>query len=124
MHFTEKSVYFAITTDKPDNPQLHIMKTTINEIDGKLVATFEGQLDTAAAVEVEKEMKPLYDNEDRDITIHCEKLEYIASSGLRILLGILKRAKSHGHTVTLKGLNDDIMNVFKMTGFINLFNFE
>ena len=100
------------------------MKTTINEIEGKLVATFEGQLDTAAAAAVEKEMKPLYDNEDRDITIHCEKLEYIASSGLRILLGILKRAKSHGHTVTLKGLNDDIMNVFRMTGFINLFNFE
>ena len=56
--------------------------------------------------------------------INCEKLEYIASSGLRILLGILKKAKSHGHTVTLKGLNDDIKNVFKMTGFINLFNFE
>ena len=33
------------------------MKTTINEIDGKLVATFEGELDTAAAIEVEKEMK-------------------------------------------------------------------
>ena len=32
------------------------MKTTINEIDGKLVATFEGELDTAAAIEVEKEM--------------------------------------------------------------------
>ena len=74
--------------------------------------------------EVEKEMKPLYDNEDKDIVIDCEKLEYIASSGLRILLGILKKAKSHGHTVTLKGLNDDIKNVFKMTGFINLFNFE
>ena len=32
------------------------MKTTINEIDGKLVATFEGELDTVAAIEVEKEM--------------------------------------------------------------------
>ena len=100
------------------------MKTIINEVDGKLVATFEGQLDTAAAVEVEKEMKPLYDNEDKDIIIDCEKLEYIASSGLRIMLGILKKAKSHGHSVTLKGLNDDIKNVFKMTGFINLFNFS
>ena len=35
------------------------MKTTINEIDGKLVATFEGELDTAAAIEVEKEMNRL-----------------------------------------------------------------
>ena len=100
------------------------MKTTINELDGKLVAIFVGELDTAAAIEVEKEMKPLYDNEDKDIIIDCNELAYISSSGLRILLGILKKTKSHGHTVTLKGMNDDIKNVFKMTGFINLFNFE
>ncbi len=100
------------------------MKTTIQEIDGKLVAVLDGQLDTAAAVEVEQQLQPLYENEDKDIVMDCEKLEYIASSGLRILLSILKRAKAHGHMVTLKGLNDDIKNVFKMTGFINLFQFE
>ena len=100
------------------------MEANISELDGKLVATLNGQLDTAAAVQVEKELKPLYDNEDKDIVIDCENLEYIASSGLRIMLGILKKAKQHGHTVTLTGLNDDIKNVFKMTGFINLFNFE
>ena len=100
------------------------METKISELDGKLVATLNGQLDTAAAVQVEKELKPLYDNEDKDIVIDCENLEYIASSGLRIMLGILKKAKQHGHTVTLTGLNDDIKNVFKMTGFINLCNFE
>ena len=86
--------------------------------------TLEGELDTAAAVEVESQLQPLNDNEDKDIVFDCEKLEYIASSGLRILLSILKKAKSHGHTVTMKGMNDDIKNVFKMTGFINLFNFE
>ena len=100
------------------------MKTTINEVDGKLLVTLEGELDTAAAVEVEQQLQPLYENEDKDIVFDCEKLDYIASSGLRILLSILKKAKSYGHTVTLKGMNDDIKNVFKMTGFINLFNFE
>ncbi len=100
------------------------MKTTINEVDGKLLVTLEGELDTAAAVEVEQQLQPLYENEDKDIVFDCEKLDYIASSGLRILLSILKKAKSHGHTMTLKGMNDDIKNVFKMTGFINLFNFE
>lgn len=100
------------------------MTTSITEIDGKLVATLVGELDTAAAVEVEQKLQPLNENEDKDIIIDCAGLEYIASSGLRILLGILKRAKSHGKTVTLRSLNDDILNVFKMTGFINLFNFE
>ena len=100
------------------------MNTKINEIDGKLVATFEGELDTAAAIEVEKEMKPLYDNEDKDIVIDCEKLEYIASSGLRILLGILKGAKAGGSKVVLRHVNDEIKNVFKLTGFIDYFVFE
>lgn len=100
------------------------MKTKIEEIDNRLVATLEGELDTAAAVEVEKELQPLSAAEDKDIIIDCTRLEYIASSGLRILLSILKKAKSAGHTVTLRGVNDDIRNVFKMTGFINLFLFD
>lgn len=100
------------------------MKTTIKENDGKLLVALVGELDTAAAAGVEQELQPLYENEDKDIVFDCEKLEYIASSGLRILLSILKKAKSHGHMVTLKSMNDDIKNVFKMTGFINLFNFE
>jgi len=100
------------------------MKTTIQELEGRIVATLEGELDTAAAIEVEKELQPLYNNEGRDIVIECEELEYIASSGLRIMLGILKNAKAGGNKVILRNLNDDIRNVFQMTGLINLFAVE
>ena len=100
------------------------MNTRIEELDGKIVATLEGQMDTAAAMEVEKELQPLYNNDGRDIVIECEKLEYIASSGLRILLGILKNAKAGGNKVTLRNMNDDIKNVFQLTGLINLFDVE
>lgn len=100
------------------------MKTRIEEMEGKIIATLEGELDTAAAMEVEKELQPLYENKGRDIVIECGKLEYIASSGLRILLGILKSAKAGGSKVTLRNLNDDIKNVFKLTGLINLFDIE
>ena len=68
-------------------------------------------------------MKPLYKSDGRDVTIDCTELEYIASSGLRILISILKGAKANGSKVVLKNLNDDIKNVFKLTGFINLFEF-
>jgi anti-anti-sigma factor len=99
------------------------METTIQEIDGKMMVSLSGELDTAAAVEVEEKLKVLYENEGKDVVIDCTKLEYIASSGLRILLGIMKRAKATGSNVTLKNVNDDIKNVFKLTGFINLFEF-
>lgn len=100
------------------------MKTTIEELDGKFVATLDGELDTAAAVEVEKVLQPLYNTGGKDVIIECKDLEYIASSGLRILLSLLKGAMANGSKVTLKNVNDDIQSVFKLTGFISLFNFE
>lgn len=101
-----------------------MMVTKIEEIGGKLIATLEGEMDTAAAIEAEEILKPLYNSDGKDIVIDCSGLEYIASSGLRILINILKGAKSGGSKVTLKSVNEDIMNVFKLTGFIDLFNFE
>ena len=100
------------------------MKTTIEELNGKLIATLEGEMDTAAALEAEQTLQPLYKSDGRDVVIECEGLEYIASSGLRILLSILKGAKAGGSKVTLRNVNDDIKNVFKLTGFIDLFDFE
>lgn len=100
------------------------MNTSFEEIDGKYVATLKGEMDTAAAVEAEEVMKPLYQSNGKDVIIDCTELEYIASSGLRILLSILKGAKASGSKVVMKGVNDDIRNVFKLTGFISLFEFE
>ena len=100
------------------------MNTKIEEIEGKLIATLEGEMDTAAAAEVEEVLKPLYNSDGKDVILDCNKLEYIASSGLRILINILKGAKAGGSKVILRGVNDDIKNVFKLTGFLSLFEFE
>lgn len=100
------------------------MNAKFEEIDGKYVATLKGEMDTAAAVEVEKVMEPLYTSHGKDVIIDCTRLEYIASSGLRILISILKGAKSSGSRVVLRGVNDDIKSVFKLTGFDTIFEFE
>ena len=100
------------------------MNTTIEEIGGKYVATLKGEMDTAAAVEAEEVLKPLYQSNGKDVVIDCTELEYIASSGLRILLSILKAAKACGHQVVMRNVNEDIKNVFELTGFVNIFTFE
>lgn len=97
------------------------MNTTIKELEDKFLVTLEGELDTAAAVDVEKTLQPLYTTNGKNVEIDCSQLEYIASSGLRILISILKGAKNGGSQVILKGMNDDIKIVFKLTGFIKLF---
>lgn len=100
------------------------MNTSIEEKDGKYVVALEGELDTAHAIEVEQAMQPLHEVNGKDIVIECSKLDYIASSGLRILLGLLKSAKANSNKVVLKNMNNEIKDVFKMTGFIDLFVIE
>ena len=100
------------------------MNATIEQSEDKFLVTLEGELDTAAAAEVEQTLQPLYTTNGKEVIIDCTKLEYIASSGLRILISILKGSKAGGSKVVLKNLNDDIKDIFKLTGFINLFEIE
>ena len=100
------------------------MNTEIKEIDDKYVVTLEGEMDTAAANEAEEVLKQLYNNEGKEVFFECKNLEYIASSGLRILINILKVTIAKGSRVVLRNVNDDIKNVFKLTGFLNIFEFE
>ena len=101
-----------------------MMTKRVEEIDGKLVATLIGELDTAAAAETEKALMPLLNSDGKDIIIDCKELEYIASSGLRLLLGILKKAQDVGSHVVLKNVNDVVKDVLDLTGFVSIFDFE
>ena len=100
-----------------------MMKTTIQEQDGNVVAILEGSLDTAAAAETEKAMDPLNDVEGKDIIIDCTDLEYISSAGLRIFLGILQNVEERGVHVYIKGVNAAVNDIFTITGFSNIFEF-
>ena len=100
------------------------MTTTVKEIDGKLVAVLSGELDTAAAPLVEAALKPLFDSTGKELVLDCTELEYIASSGLRILMNLLKKAKSNGERIILKKVNEVLRDVLELTGFMSYFEFE
>jgi len=100
------------------------MNAKIENIDGKHFVTLAGELDTLAAAEVEEVLAPLYNSDGKDIIIDCTQLQYIASSGLRILITILKGAQQGGSQVVLRGVNDDIKKVLDMIGFCRVFVFE
>ena len=100
------------------------MKTTVQEIDGRMVAVLSGELDTAAAAATEAALKPLFDSDGKDLVLDCGELEYIASSGLRILMNLLKTAKAKGERVVLQHVNEVIRDVLELTGFVSYFGFE
>lgn len=97
------------------------MNITINEQEGKLVAVLEGDLDNVASTQAERNLAPVFDCTDKDVLIDCTDLNYISSSGLRILLNIYKHTRTNGHNAILKGLKDDVKEVFQISGFLQLF---
>ena len=100
------------------------MKTTVQELDGRLFAVLDGELDTAAAAETEAALKPLFESTGKDLVLDCADLQYIASSGIRILVNLLKTAKAKGDRVVLKNVNEVIRDVLELTGFVSYFVFE
>ena len=99
------------------------MKTTIETMEGKTLVTFEGVLDSYIAPDVAEQLEPLYELSDTDIILDCTKLEYIASSGLRLFLLLLKQTSANGCNVYVKGGNQKLMEIFESTGFKPLFQF-
>ena len=98
-----------------------MMNITISEQEGKLVASIVGDLDNAASTQAERSLAPVFERTDCDIVIDCTELKYISSSGLRILLNIYKHTRSNGNKAILKGLTEDVKEVFQISGFLQLF---
>ena len=88
----------------------------------KLTIALEGRLDTTTAPDLEAEVKSSLDNVN-ELVFDFEKLEYISSAGLRVVLGAEKIMKGKGSMV-VRNVNDTIMEVFEITGFSDILNIE
>ena len=86
-----------------------------------LAMEMNGELNTVAAQNLQEEIESLQKDMVKPILIDVTRLNYISSTGLRIFMIIKKTANANGQTVTLKGLNDIVEKVFKMTGFDKMF---
>ena len=101
-----------------------MMKIDITEQDGRLVAALCGDLDNTASREAEKALAPLFERDDCDILIDCSELDYISSSGLRILLNIYKHVRKTGHKALVSHVDEDVEEVLRLGGFLQLFEKE
>lgn len=87
-------------------------------------AVLSGRLDTANSQLFAVEMQPLMDGADKHLVLDCTNLEFVSSSGLRLLLSLRKQTIAMGGDVTIKNVQLDVMQVFTITGFFSLFKFE
>lgn len=86
----------------------------------KLVLELEGRLDTTTAPQLENEIREGLDGVV-ELEFDFQNLAYISSAGLRVMLSAQKMMNKQGN-MTLKNVNEDVMEVFEVTGFVDILN--
>ena len=95
------------------------MKINFSKENGTMNIALDGRLDTVTAPELENFISENYDG--CAIAIDCEKLSYISSAGLRVMLGAQKKTKGN---MKLTKVCELVMEVFEMTGFADILTIE
>ena len=99
-----------------------MLKMTKNAADDVLTIALEGRLDTNTAPDLEKELKESTEGIN-ELILDLEKLEYISSAGLRVLLAAQKTMAKKGG-MKLIHVNDLIMEILDVTGFVDILEIE
>lgn len=96
------------------------MKIDFNKDAEKLTVNLDGRLDTSTAPEFEDFLKSSL-NDVNQLTLNCEKLSYVSSAGLRVLLSAQKKMKG---AMKLTSVQEIVMEVFEITGFADILTIE
>ncbi|MCR5154450.1 MAG: STAS domain-containing protein [Lachnospiraceae bacterium] len=93
------------------------------KLDGsKLTVSVSGRIDTTTAPLLETELKTSL-NDVTDLVFDLEGLEYISSAGLRVLLSAQKVMNKQG-TMVIHNANEEVYDVFDVTGFVDILTIE
>jgi anti-sigma B factor antagonist len=87
-----------------------------------IILKLNGRLDTMNYALLEKEVNSLINNHQKDIILDCQALDYVSSSGLRVLMMALNQVKAIGGKFSICNLQPSIIKIFKISGFDRLFN--
>ena len=98
------------------------MTITKKQNESSLEIALEGRLDTVTAPELEKTLKESLDGVT-ELTLDFEKLDYISSAGLRVLLSAQKQMNRQG-SMKIVHVGEIILEIFEVTGFSDILTIE
>ena len=98
---------------------MNIVKTVNGS---SLTVALEGKLSTAASQELESDLRPDLSGIN-ELIFDFEKLEYITSGGLRVLIAFQKQMKKQG-SMKIRNVSPEIMKIFKLVGLVGVLCFE
>ena len=96
------------------------MEISITESGDIRILSFQGNLDTNTSPQAESEINGLIEAGSQKLLINFEKLDYISSAGLRILLATAKKLKVSQGDLKICCLNETVQEVFDISGFVTI----
>ncbi len=100
------------------------MEIQTNLSNQNLIISLIGRLDTMTAPQLEKEINGSTLEDIETVTLNMRELEYISSSGLRVILMLYKKLTGIGGKLKIVNVNDMIMELFSMTGMSEYLDIE
>lgn len=97
------------------------LKIESKEMNGIGVIVLEGEVDVYTAPKLKSRLIDLVDEGKYNIVIDLQKVEFMDSSGLGVLVGGLKRVKSHQGSISLVVTQENILKIFRITGLVKVF---
>jgi len=83
-----------------------------------------GRLDTLTSGELAEELDKLFAGSICDLVFDFSALDYVSSAGLRVLLMAQKKCSAAGKTMKIVGANENIKEIFEITGFSSFMTVE
>ena len=90
--------------------------------DGKTVVSLIGEVDSTNAADFETDLKAAVAGETEAV-LDLAGLEYVSSAGLRVFL-MVQKMFGNRHNLTLVHVNEEVADIFKVTGFSRLLNIK
>jgi len=100
-----------------------IIMNILKKEEGKsLILELEGRLDTMTSKQLEEEVNTSFENKE-SVLLNFEKLEYLSSAGLRVILLAQKKMNKQGE-MKIVNVNETVREVFEITGFMDILTIE
>ena len=97
------------------------LKIAVEEKDDTMVLRLDGEVDVYTAPKLKSRLIDLVDQGKFKIVVDLEKVAFMDSSGLGVLVGGLKRVRSHDGAISLICSQENILKIFRITGLVKIF---
>lgn len=97
------------------------MQITNKKVGDAIVFYIDGDLTTTSSPEAQIEITEALESDQRLVVINVENVNFIASTGLRVILALGKKLKTTGAELVVCSMNKTTKSVFEMSGFTKLF---